>query len=680
MTTSQYQQNPTPLGSFSGNGLSLPQSRGGSLQTAGTTPDDASREIGGGPPLSPDQANINQRNNNITQKKKLRANILIATLNMKGRASPDLGNSAISKWSSVQHVMRAKKIGILCIQESHLTNEHEAQIEALYSRRIKVINSKDPFRPGNSAGVAFVLNKELLDTTNIETTEIIPGRALTIKIKRNNNSYLTLLNIYAPNNLTKHPEFWDLISKTWQDKNLPQPDLMLGDFNLTEDSLDRAPARQDNENAVNALRDLKYHLNVQDTWRALHPTSRLFTFYSNTNSHSRLDRIYTSPQHERNTHHWDSCTTAIPSDHKMVLVRFVPQNAPFIGNGRWTWPMSLINDKNLLQKISEIGRATQQEITHQQANRNEITNPQKTWKDFKANINKEAKKTAKHHLHKIRQRTKQLENDVKRTLENGDIDINENTRRHKAWIESEINHLEKKAFKNIQNQSQANWAKNGETISKYWSKINSPKKPRDIIHGLKRQDSNSLATRSDEMANIARLHHEGIQQDDMTRETENERLTVKQNFMNEIPATQKLNNLDSPLYNLLQEHHIHEALFSSKSGSAAGIDGIPYEVWKKLHDMHQENQKEEKPSFDIIKTLTMVTSDIQTHDVDPDSDFTLGWMCPIYKKKERTEIENYRPITLLNTDYKILTKALAMQLAREANKLIHPDQSGFIPK
>jgi hypothetical protein len=54
-----------------------------------------------------------------------------------------------------------KKIGVLCLQETHLMNEHETQIESLYSRRLKVLNSGDPFRPGNSAGVAFVLNKEI---------------------------------------------------------------------------------------------------------------------------------------------------------------------------------------------------------------------------------------------------------------------------------------------------------------------------------------------------------------------------------------------------------------------------------------------------------------------------------------------------------------------------------------
>lgn len=54
-------------------------------------------------------------------------------------------------------------------------------------------------------------------------------------------------------------------------------------------------------------------------------------------------------------------------------------------------------------------------------------------------------------------------------------------------------------------------------------------------------------------------------------------------------------------------------------------------------------------------------------------------MCPIYKKKDPTEISNYRPITLLNTNYKLLTKALAMQLVSDLEMLIHLDQAGFIP-
>jgi hypothetical protein len=182
------------------------------------------------------------------------------------------------------------------------------------------------------------------------------------------------------------------------------------------------------------------------------------------------------------------------------------------------------------------------------------------------------------------------------------------------------------------------------------------------------------------MAEVARQHHENIQHSNLSIEMENLRRRTIEQVKHEIPQNQKFENPNSPLHDLLQEHHIHDALYSLKANSAAGIDGIPYELWKQLDQKHKSDQAEDKPSFDIVKTLTKIINDIQQKGVDEQSEFTLGWMCLIYKKKDRTEIENYRPITLLNTDYKILTKALAIQLAHELHTLVHQDQSGFIPK
>ena len=54
-------------------------------------------------------------------------------------------------------------------------------------------------------------------------------------------------------------------------------------------------------------------------------------------------------------------------------------------------------------------------------------------------------------------------------------------------------------------------------------------------------------------------------------------------------------------------------------------------------------------------------------------------MCPLYKKNDKRNIANYRPITLLNSDYKIFTKAKSIKLTAAAPGIIHTDQAGFMP-
>ena len=50
----------------------------------------------------------------------------------------------------------------------------------------------------------------------------------------------------------------------------------------------------------------------------------------------------------------------------------------------------------------------------------------------------------------------------------------------------------------------------------------------------------------------------------------------------------------------------------------------------------------------------------------------------IYKKGPRENVENYRPISLLGTDYTVIAKLLSTQLSSLLSSLIHPDQTGFV--
>ena len=58
------------------------------------------------------------------------------------------------------------------------------------------------------------------------------------------------------------------------------------------------------------------------------------------------------------------------------------------------------------------------------------------------------------------------------------------------------------------------------------------------------------------------------------------------------------------------------------------------------------------------KLLGTVYDDIQRHGIEEEV-FTKGVMYLLYKKKDKPKIENYRPLTLVETDYKILTKVIA---------------------
>jgi hypothetical protein len=56
-----------------------------------------------------------------------------------------------------------------------------------------------------------------------------------------------------------------------------------------------------------------------------------------------------------------------------------------------------------------------------------------------------------------------------------------------------------------------------------------------------------------------------------------------------------------------------------------------------------------------------------------------GMITLIPKLKEANNIKQYRPICLLNVDYKWFTKVLTMRLTPYAEKLISNTQTAFIP-
>lgn len=62
------------------------------------------------------------------------------------------------------------------------------------------------------------------------------------------------------------------------------------------------------------------------------------------------------------------------------------------------------------------------------------------------------------------------------------------------------------------------------------------------------------------------------------------------------------------------------------------------------------------------------------------TNFAEGWLCSLYKKDNKTNIGYYRPITVLNSDYKIMTKVLTFRLSEAVSHIIYINQAGFMKR
>ena len=617
-----------------------------------------------------------------------RANIKIGTININGLHTAADGSHDFEKWAEVNATIKNEKIAILAVQETHLDEHNVKSIHQALGKRLLILNSQLENSPRTSAGVAFVLNKDLIDTNKTETHELIKGRAIAMKLTWKNGEETFLINVYAPNRRSDHRDFWETIENERLKKRLRKPDFVLGDFNLTEEPIDRFPAKHDHQGAIAALREFRLSAGVQDQWRHTYPRAREYTYRAMLNEQqikSRLDRIYTSQNKAKFTFDWKTSPSTIPTDHWLVTAKYAPQNAPYIGKGRWTWPLSVLKDNKIMEWVVKRGMRLQNDLkairTHPNK-RSEKNNPQTLWKEFKVETAKWVAQEAKIKHYKRQSKIRNLRKDREKILADPDLEENGTLQWQEMVLAKEIKHLEKVSSRNNRERLRAKITWHGEKLGGTWSNLSKSKKPRDAILRLKIPDSSphQYVTRSDKMADLAKCYHDTLQNKGLN-EINNDDLEQKlEETLRIIPEEQKFKSpRTSKLNKGITKEDIEEALKLAKNGSATGLDGFPYEVWKDLKKRNSDAESAGKVGFDIIGALTTIFRDIQYYGIAPDTHFAEGWMCPLYKKKDVTSIENYRPITLLNSDYKLLTKALSLQLIDDIKKMIHRDQAGFIP-
>ena len=110
------------------------------------------------------------------------------------------------------------------------------------------------------------------------------------------------------------------------------------------------------------------------------------------------------------------------------------------------------------------------------------------------------------------------------------------------------------------------------------------------------------------------------------------------------------------------------ALKQSARGKKPGSDGLPYELYSQFWDLLGP------------ELLSVLQESFQQQHAALPASMTRGVITLLYKGKgSRALLDSYRPITLLNSDYKLLAKALASRFGPALRHIIDPTQTAFVP-
>ena len=386
-----------------------------------------------------------------------------------------------------------------------------------------------------------------------------------------------------------------------------------------------------------------------DAWRILNPNSRQYTWHSSSKPviFSRLDYFLVSNSFLNQI---SKCTIqpGYMSDHSLTCFA-LNLNKTERGKGYFKINNSLILQPEYQNKIRDTIKET--------ANLNKAANPNTLWEIIKGSIRNE---TITYASYKKKEQNKNeiklLEeiNTIKHNLTNGNDQENELQRLKEK--SQDLQNLYESQIKGYIIRSKADYVEGGEKNTQYFANLEKKRSDAKTVHKL--IDNGHEYTRQGDIlkeikAFYANMYTEQNVDDDKMK-------IMSQNI------TMKLNDEER----LSIEGHITEyecacALREMNNNKSPGSDGITTEFYKIFwNDLKSYYVKSLNYSFDAGSLTTLQKQGIIS-------------LLP-KKDKDLSSLNNCRPLTLLNTDYKIVTKAIANRIKKYLPNIINSSQTGFI--
>lgn len=548
------------------------------------------------------------------------------------------------RWGIVSH-LKSLSCDVAMIQETHTAVVESAKLRQGWVGQMYSA-------PGNGAsrGVSTLISKRIQFQLIKQICDKDGRYVILFGILQ--NVKCVLVNIYAPN--TGQNTFLSKLNLLLAEF-AEYPILMGGDFNLVSNAVvDRSghPLPVD-RTLSSALKELQESFALADVWRTFNPDTRQYTFYSSAHlSYSRIDYILFSQCLVGNVIECEIHPIII-SDHAPLSVCFVP-NVTHNKTKQWRFNNSLLKEQDFVSMIEDRTRE------FFSINLTPDISIQTVWEAYKATCRgwiigyasaKKKEKTA---------RKQGLVNKLKE-LESQHMKDPTNTQIRKAV---DTTRTELKAILHEENafalfQLRRKNYEFGEKSGKMLALRLKQQENRQAISSI--YDANGTLVSDQLKINEAFTdYYSALYQSECRGRDDEMETFFKDIELPSISACEK-DLLDTPI----SDNEIQHAIKSLATGKSSGDDGYSSEFFKCFQGV-------------LTQFLNLLFTDIVSNQSMPCSMRQASISLIPKPGKDHLQMGNYRPLSILNTDYKIFGKVLALRIEKVIPSLIHVDQTGFI--
>ena len=584
-------------------------------------------------------------------------NLFICTYNVQGL----LSYSKHKRVNKFLNTVSFKSNSVICLQETHFKLNNRMKYLWTYGHTQSYCNN-------GTGGTAILFNASYFDSILKEENDIF-GRWSMLTVQKEERTY-TVMNVYAPNDKIEALDFFNDIDVKLGENlcEFPLTNITLcGDFNVvldpSTDSVNRKQTTQE-ENVVKKLKLIMVKYNLIDTFRVQN-TWGGYTWGRNNPEivRSRLDMILSNNSLVNDLAEVHVTKHPNESDHSFLYAGFT--NITSIrGPGIIRCNASLMdhecNASILSENIKSVVHNTKGGFISQHVR----------WDYCKMKIREEYIKRGKSQakvnttrLYHTNIEIDLLETKINKLLAKANrttdvTDIIKNIDNLKTAIEvakESIDDLKNEESERLIFRSRAKWVEKGEKSNKYFLNLIKLNQRRSEIKKI--SVNGRTFVKPDDINKQIHEFYAKLYKDIPVNETSSDQ------FLTNLPKLDDIEReaLDRPL--TLEE--LTETLKTCDE-SAPGPDGLSYRIYK--------------DHWEVLGPEVLLTwnESVRIGKTSPSQRTSVITLLE-KKDKDKTIIENLRPISLSNCDIKICTKALALRTNLVLDKILINTQTGYVP-